>query len=172
MMVAPVRRVAVARVGRPHGLRGELRLDPAGGLPAGLGSYRTLLLEQRGVYTPVELEGERRNGRFLLAKFSGIDTPEQARAWTHATLWVDRAEMPPLADDEFYHADLVGCRVEDEGGAGLGEVVDVVAGGAHDLLVVREAGREWMLPVLARWVPAIEVDQRRIVVRLPEGLRE
>ena len=166
------RRVAAARVGRPHGLCGELRLDPLGGLPAGLGGYRILLLERRGVYTPVELEGERRNGRFLLVKFVGIDTPEQARAWTHATLWVDRDEMPPLGDDEYYHVDLLGCRVEDEGGAVLGEVVDVVASGPHDLLVVREAGREWMLPVLARWVPVIEVEERRVVVRLPEGLRE
>ena len=70
-------RVAVARVGRPHGLRGELRLDPLGGLPAGLGGYRTLLLEQRGVHTPVTLEGERRNGRFLLVKFNGVDSAEQ-----------------------------------------------------------------------------------------------
>ncbi len=167
-----VPRVAAARVGRPHGLGGELRLDPLGGLPAGLGGYRTLLLEQRGVYTPMALEGERRNGRFLLVKFAGIDTPEQARAWTHATLWVERDEMPPLADDEYYHVDLLGCRVEDEAGTVLGEVVDVVASGPHDLLVVREAGREWMLPVLARWVPSIDVEQRRVVVRLPEGLRE
>jgi len=166
------RRVAVARVGRPHGLRGELRLDSLGSLPTGLGGYQTLLLEQRGVHTPVELERERRNGRFLLAKFVGIDTPEEARAWTHATLWVNRDEMPLLADDEYYHADLVGCRIEDEAGAALGEVVDVVPGGAHDLLVVRDAGREWMLPVLARWIPVIEIERRRVVVRLPEGLRE
>ncbi|MDF1553052.1 MAG: ribosome maturation factor RimM [Deferrisomatales bacterium] len=165
-------RVAVARVGRPHGLGGELRLDPMGGLPSGLGGYRTLLLEQRDVFTPVVLEGERRNGRFLLVKFAGIDTPEQARAWTHATLWVPRDEMPSLAADEYYHVDLLGCRVEDEAGTLLGEVVDVVAGGAHDLLVVREAGREWMLPLLARWVPTVEVERRLVVVRLPEGLRE
>lgn len=165
-------RVAVARVGRPHGVGGELRLEAERSLPSGLGGYKSLWLEQRGVQTPVQLEGERRSGRFLLVKFAGVDTPEQARSWTHATLWVARDEMPPLADDEYYHVDLVGCRVEDESGAVLGEVVDVSSIGAHDLLVVREAGREWMVPLVARWVPVVEVAQRRLVVRLPEGLRD
>ena len=169
--MARPQRVALGRVGRPHGVLGEVRLDFPGGLSRGLRGYETLYLEQDGEFRRVELESERPHGRFLLAKFSGIETPDQARALTHATLWVERGEMPVLAEDEYYHADLLGCRVEDEAGALLGTVADVFANGDHDLLVIREGGREWMLPVLARWVLEIDLEGERVLVRPPEGIR-
>jgi 16S rRNA processing protein RimM len=164
--------VAVGRVGRPHGLHGEVRVDSLGGLPRGLGGYRNLYLGQGAELTRVQVDGERPHGRFLLIKLAGIDSPDQARRWTHATLYVERDEMPALEQGEYYFVDLLGCRVEDEAGSDFGTVADVFASGAHDVMVVREGAREWMLPVLARWVLSIDVAGKQVVVRLPEGLRE
>ncbi len=169
--MARARRVAVGRVGRPHGVRGEVRVDPRGGLPRGLEGYTRFYLDRDGAVTPVEVEEHRPHGRFVLVKFRGIDTPEAARTLTHAVLCVDRDELPPLAPGEYYHVDLLGCRVVDEDGADLGRVADVFASGAHDVLVVREDRREWMLPVVARWVVSIDCDAGVVVARPPEGLR-
>ncbi len=166
-----VRYVPVGRVGRPHGVRGEVRLDPRGGLPRGLEGYTRFYLGRGGEIRPARVEWHRPHGRWVLVKFAGVDTPEAARALTHAVLYVERSELPPLGEDEYYHVDLVGCRVADEAGADLGRVHDVLPTGAHDVLVIRQRGRrEWMLPVVAKWVLSMEGGGGVGVVRVPEGL--
>ncbi len=166
-----VRHVAVGRVGRPHGVRGEVRVDPRGNLPRGLQGYTRFYVDRGRGPEPIRVEHHRLHGRFVLVKFEGYDTPEAARELTHAVLYVDRAELPPLDEGEYYHADLPGCEVADEQGRILGTVVDVFDSGAHDVLVIRSGqGREWMLPVVRQWVLEIAPEAGRIVVRVPEGL--
>ncbi|RMG90671.1 MAG: 16S rRNA processing protein RimM [Candidatus Dadabacteria bacterium] len=165
------RHVAVGRVGRPHGVRGEVRVDPQGSLPRGLEGYTRFYLDRGRGPEPVGVEHHRIHGRFVLVKFEGYDTPEAARELTHAVLYVDRSELPPLGEGEYYHADLLGCEVVEENGDVLGRVADVFDSGAHDVLVIRtETGAERMLPVVAQWVLSIDVEAGRITVRVPEGM--
>ncbi|GAB4271486.1 MAG: hypothetical protein Kow0092_26280 [Deferrisomatales bacterium] len=167
-----MRYVAVGRVGRPHGVRGEVRVDPLGGLPRGLEGYSRFYLGRGEAIRPVEVEAHRPHGRWLLVKFAGVDTPEAARGLAHATLYVERDEMPPLEEGEYYYADVLGCRVVTEAGEDLGVVVDVFFTGGHDVLVVRAGhGREWMLPVVEAFVAAMDLAEGRIVTRGTEELR-
>jgi len=166
----PVRLVALGRVGRPHGVRGEVRVEIGGGTVHDLDGYSRVYLERAGERRPVEVEWSRPHGRFLLTKFRGCDDPEAARGLVHAVLYVDRAEMPALEDDEYYHADLLGCTVVDASDAELGRVKDVFPGGGHDVLVVETDGREWMIPVVASVVVELDLEGGRIRVALPEGL--
>lgn len=169
--MARAERVAVGRVGRPHGLGGEVRVEVGDGLPRGLRGYSRVYLGRGDDLQQVAVASARPHGRFLLMKFAGVDTPEAARALAHAVLYVERAEMPPLAEGEYYHVDLLGCRVLDEGGTELGRVRDVFPSGAHDVLVVgAEGGREWMLPVLASTVLEMDLPGRELRVRVPEGM--
>lgn len=165
------RYVAVGRVGRPHGLRGEVRIDPMGGLPQGLRGYTRFHLGRGDEIRPAEIVGHRSHGRFLLVKFAGVDTPEAARELTHATLYVERDEMPPLEEEEYYYADLIGCRVVDETGSDLGQVTDAFSTGAHDLAVVDCQGREWMLPIVSEYVVSMDLGEGRVTVQGTEELR-
>lgn len=164
--------VAVGRVGRPHGLRGEVRVDTLGTLPHGLEGYSRFYLEEGRGLREVHVESWRLQGRRLLVRFSGCTDPESARRLTHATLYVTRAEMPPLAEGEYYHADLLGCRVVDEAGGFLGHVVDVFSVGPHDVAVVSSGRSEWMLPLTLACVPTLDLARGEIRARVPEGLRE
>jgi 16S rRNA processing protein RimM len=154
-------------------VKGEVRIEVGSGMPRGLRGYSRVYLGRGEAPALAPLESVRFHGRFLLVKFRGVDDPEAARALGHAVLYVERGEMPPLEEGEYYHADLLGCRVVDEGGADLGRVLDVFASGAHDLLVVEApGGREWMLPVLESTVLAMDLEGGEIRVRVPEGLTE
>lgn len=167
------RYVAVGRVGRPHGVKGEVRIEVGSAMPRGLRGYSRVYLGREGDPELAAVESVRSHGRFLLVKFRGVGDPEAARALGHAVLYVERGEMPPLEEGEYYHADLLECRVVDEAGADLGRVLDVFPSGAHDLLVVGAPGkREWMLPVLESTVLAMDLEEREIRVRVPEGLAE
>lgn len=173
------RLVAVGRVGRPHGVRGEVRVEIGPGVAEGMRRYERLyLLPPKADVTkaqdrdPVKIGAWRTHGRFLLMKFEGVETPEQASALSGSTLCVERGALPPLGPGEYYHADLLGCAVRDEAGHLVGEVVDVLPTGAHDVLVISTGGREWMLPLMDETVPAMDLTAGELRVRVPEGLAE
>jgi 16S rRNA processing protein RimM len=92
----------------------------------------------------------------------GVDDRDAADALRAHQLWIERAELPALADDEYYLADLVGLEVvreRDGVSASLGRITGVTSNTAQDLLCVRLRGREWLLPALPPFIVAIEAQR-------------
>jgi 16S rRNA processing protein RimM len=117
----------------------------------------------------------------LVLKLRGIDDADSAAALRGATVRVPEDALPPLAEDEYYAARLLGATVVDVAGAVLGRVADVLPTGGTDLLVVdRAAGPEsegggadeLLIPLAREIVVGIDEDGGRITVRLPDGLLE
>jgi 16S rRNA processing protein RimM len=106
--------------------------------------------------------------------FEGVDGREAAEALRGHELWIDRAQLPALADDEYYLADLVGLEVVRERDGvceSLGRITGVTSNTAQDLLCVRLHGREWLLPALPPFIVAIEAQRVLVDVHddmLPE----
>jgi 16S rRNA processing protein RimM len=164
--------LVVGRIGRPHGVRGEVTVevrtdDPDARFAPG-SSLRTDPAE-RGPLTVAAVHP--RSGGLVLA-FEGVGSREEAEALRGIVLVVDSAELPEIEDaDEWYDHQLVGLAAVDPAGAALGEVADVVHAPASDLLVVRDAdGREHLVPFVRELVPAVDVPGGRVVVDPPEGL--
>lgn len=151
------RYVPVGVVGRPHGVRGEVRVDAHGGLPSGLEGYSRVFIDRGEGIEILDVEKTRIHGRFVLIKISGVDSPEAARSLIGSTLYVERSEMPDLDEGEYYHADVIDCSVEDENGIPMGRVVDVFSTGAHDVLTIRSGSLDWMLPVVSEYVEEVDV---------------
>jgi 16S rRNA processing protein RimM len=92
------------------------------------------------------------------ARLSGVATREEAEALKGTRLYAPRDRLPPLAEDEFYHADLIGLEVRDTGGAVLGTVKAVHDHGAGDLLeVARPGGETVLLPFTRAAVPTVDL---------------
>lgn len=92
----------------------------------------------------------------------GIDGREAAEALRGCELWIDRAELPALADDEYYLVDLIGLEVVRERAGvcdSLGRITGVTSNTAQDLLCVRLRGREWLLPAMPPFIVAIEPER-------------
>ena len=85
-------------------------------------------------------------------------------------LYVPREALPAPEEDEFYAADLIGCRVEAVDGAPLGEVKAVNDFGAGDVLEIHLNGAIWRLPFTLENTPQIDLKDRRIVADPPDGL--
>lgn len=165
MKPGPARLVAVGRLGRPHGVKGEIRLDPMGTMPRGLAGYGRFFIDG-GV--EVRIDGWRANGDTLLLQFAGIRDRDEVSALTGKSLFVPREDLPPLGEGEYYHTDLISAAVVDEEGRELGVVADVLPWGDYDMLSIRTGGKTWMLPVIGQYV--LEIAPGRIVARVPEGL--
>lgn len=165
--------VVVGRIGRPHGVRGEMTVevrtdDPD--LRFVPGAVFATAPSSRG---PLTVTGRRWHREVLLLVVEGVQSREAAEELRNTELLVDIADLPELDDPEcFYDHQLVGLAVRLTDESELGEVVAVRHDGG-DLLVVRAAdGRELLIPFVGAIVPTVDVAGGFLVVNPPEGLLE
>jgi 16S rRNA processing protein RimM len=164
-------RICVGAVAGAFGVKGEVRLKSFCVPPEAIAGYGPLWTED-GRSFAVTLTRPVAGG--LGARLSGVATKEAADALRGLRLHADRAALPVLPEDEYYHADLIGLAVRDPGGATLGHVRAVLNHGAGDLLeVAPEGGGEAVLvPFTRAIVPTVDLAAGCLVVDPPEGLFE
>ncbi len=169
--------VVVGRIGRPHGIRGEVTVDVRTDEPERrFGPGAVLRAEPpRGSasrHRMLTVARTRWHRDVLLAWFEEIPDRTAAEAARGIVLHasVDASERPD-DPEEFYDHQLVGLRAEDLTGADLGEVTALVHGGAQDLLVIRTPdGRDALVPFVRALVPEVDVADGRVVVADRPGL--
>ena len=161
-------RVVLAVVTGAHGIRGEVRLK----------SFAERLdygpLERSDGGAPLEILAVRRTKDGLIARLSGVNDRNTAKALKGIELSAARDRMPDPEPDEFYIADLIGLTAERPDGNLLGEVVAVHNYGAGDVIEVRlaEGGDTVLFPFTRATFPKIDTARRRLVIEPPEGLVE
>lgn len=160
-------KICVGAIGGAFGVRGEVRLKSFCAVPEDIATYGPLTTEDGSRRFGVKLTRPVNGG--LGARLSGVETKEQADALKGVTLWADRAALPSLPDDEFYHADLIGLEVADPGGAVLGRVRAVYDHGAGDILEVAGPGGVLLIPFTRAAVPTIDLAAGRIVADPPSS---
>lgn len=168
--------MTLARLIRAWGNRGALSAEPLGRTAEDFRDLRQVALRggRCGTRT-VEIEWVRAHRGRLIFKFRGLDTIAAARELAGAEVRIPRAQRRELPPEEYYQSDLIGCEVIERGQARpLGRVTGWQEYGAAALMEVDTGARgEPLLVPFARSI-CVEVDvaARRIVVELPEGLKE
>jgi 16S rRNA processing protein RimM len=163
-------RVCVARIGAPHGVRGEVRFQVFTEDPLALARYGPLETEDGS--QRFEIEQLRPAKQFFVARLRGVGDRTAAERLNNVALYVPREKLPPTEDDEtFYHADLIGLAAVDRAGDPLGTVLAVRNFGAGDLLEIQPTGRNAtvLLPFNAATVPTVDIAGGRIVIVPPDG---
>ena len=162
--------LCVAVITGAHGLGGALKVKTFTSEPEGLGNFAAL---RDDAGQAVSLRIERIQKGVVIARIEGVGDRTGAELWKGRRLYVARDALPGLASEEFYHADLLGLRVEDVDGTDLGRVVAIHDYGAGDLLDIEtDDGKSLVLPFTKAIVPVIDLAAGRIVVAPPPGLRE
>lgn len=166
----PAERICVGAITGAFGVAGEVRLKSFCAEPAAIADYGPLFTKDGSRSFVVKLTRPVAGG--LGARITGVKTKEEADALRGTELYVDRARLPSLPDDEFYHSDLIGLQVLDTGGADQGRVVAVHNHGAGDILEIAGPARKsaLMLPFTLAAVPTVDLAAGRVIVDLPEGL--
>ena len=172
-MVGQGQWIPVAKVGRPHGVRGELRVFPFASGSQTLLEVREVQISSRSGQKHFTLRRCRRAKDFLILALEGVDDRQRAQGLTGAQVLVDVSDLPQLDEGEFYHRELIGFSVEDDEGVSLGVLEEILDTGGHDTLVVRDrdAGFEFMIPFVEDMVE-VDEGQEKLVVTPPQGLIE
>jgi 16S rRNA processing protein RimM len=164
--------VIVGRIGRPHGIRGEVGVEVRTDEPdRRFAVGATVLTDTTPTRTLTVTSARWHSGR-LLVGLAGVPDRTAAEALRNVVVLseVDEDEKPEDSD-EFYDRDLVGLAVRDESGAEVGSVAGVVHLPGQDLLEVsRPDGRTVLVPLVAELVPTIDVGAGFLVVADRPGL--
>jgi 16S rRNA processing protein RimM len=167
--------LVVGRVGRPHGVAGEVSVEPRTDEPDRRFAVGSVLIARApdGAVRPggLTVAGVRRHQGRLLVRFAEIVDRTAAEVFRGTLLEVPLdPEESPADPEEFYDHQLVGLRVEVDGVA-VGTVASVRHTGAQDLLEVRlEDGTEALVPFVSALVPVVDVAGGRLVVDDRPGL--
>lgn len=107
----------------------------------------------------------------VLLRLAGINTPEEAQACQGLYVRIGHDQAQSLEAGQYFHWQLIGAQVNDEAGAPLGILAEIIETGANDVYVIRsETGPELLLPAIAEVIRQVDTDQGTITVRLLPGL--
>ena len=152
----------VGEIGRPHGVRGLVRLRAFTEDPAAIAAYSPLTDESGARRFAVTLKGGD------IAAIDGVADRDAAQRLTGTRLFVERDRLPAPAEEEFYLADLIGLLAVTEAGERLGAIRAVEDHGGGPFLVVQGERTEHLLPFTRAVVPVVDVAGGTVTV-VPPG---
>jgi 16S rRNA processing protein RimM len=163
--------VVLGSLARAHGVHGEIRVRLFVESFGEFGQLKKVYLRNGDrPMRPVKVEGIRRHQDWILMKLHGVGNREQARELTGTEVLIERDFLPELSEDEYYWTDLIGLDVFDPEDKKLGPVVNMLATGADDLLVLKINDREVFIPFRSEMVLEVDLECGKIVVDPPQGL--
>jgi 16S rRNA processing protein RimM len=167
--------VPLAAVGRPHGVRGEVRVHPFNKDSDLLLQLDEVLVRwddgpRKGEEHEVSIDGARIGNDALLVKLHGVDDRDAAEEVRGAHLLARRRAFPPLEAGEFYACDVEGAEAFDPEGASLGRVRSLTSYPSVDILMIEGPRGRYEVPLVDAYVESVDTAAGRVVIRSLEGL--
>src|SRR5438270_5657622 len=170
--------VTIARVAKTQGRHGEVAATLLTDFPELFETRRKLFVlgdsgKQSGPAERRRLDLDEHwfHKGMVVLKFAGVDSISDAEMLVGSEIQIPRSERAALGSDEFYVSDLAGCTVTDSGKE-IGRIKDVQFGSGEAPLLVIEGEKEYLVPFAAAYIEKIALEQKRLEMKLPEGLLE
>ena len=154
-----------------HGVRGEVKVYPTTDDPRRFRRLKEVVLDTGKEKMNLEIEGVKFFKQFVILKFKGLDNINDIEKYRQKSLYVTRKNAVRLQRDEYFIADLIGLKVQDEDGKELGTVKDVIETGANDVYEVEMAdGKSLLLPAIKQCILNVDGENGMMQVHVLEGL--
>jgi 16S rRNA processing protein RimM len=174
--------VTIARVAKTQGRHGEVAATLLTDFPELFESRRKLFALDHGgnakqsgaadaARRQLELDEHWFHKGMVVLKFVGVDSISDAEMLVGSEIQIPRSERAALGDSEFYVSDLIGCTVSDSGRE-IGRIKDVQFGSGEAPLLVIQGEKEYLVPFAAAYIEKIVLEQKRLEMKLPEGMLE
>lgn len=147
----------MGRVMAPWGVKGALKIEPFGSGSGNLCRYSAWWVGKPGKLSEVAVVECRAHGAYLVARFRGCDSPEQAGAYRGAEVALRREDLPKPAEHEFYQVDMIGLEVVNGQGERLGRVAGFITTGANDVMRVAHESGERLVPATAEVIRKVDL---------------
>lgn len=161
----------VGVISNTHGIKGEVKVFPTTDDIERFNDLREVLLDTGKELIPLKITEVKFFKNLAILKFDGVDSINDIEKYKGKDLLITREQAVPLAENEYFICDLVGCIVVTESGEPVGELTDVLQTGANDVyLVTAPDGEEILIPVTEECVKEVSIEQKKVVVHLLEWI--
>ncbi|MCX8131945.1 MAG: ribosome maturation factor RimM [Clostridia bacterium] len=161
----------IGKIVNTHGIKGELKVIPLTDDPERFIKLKKVYIERNSVQEEAEIEGVKFFKSMVIIKLKGMDDMNAAETLKESYILVDRKNAVKLAEYSYFICDLIGCEVFDEKRGRLGILHNIIKTGSNDVYIVKgEENKEILIPALKTVVKEISVEDKKIMVCLPEGL--
>ncbi|MEI3395526.1 MAG: ribosome maturation factor RimM [Clostridia bacterium] len=161
----------IGQIVNTFGIKGMVKIKPFTDDIRRFDDLKKVYIENNKSRKEYEIEEVKYHKEMVLIKFKGVETVEQAELLRNYYLKVKREDEPELDDGTFYIVDLLGLEVYSDEGNLLGKLEDIYNTGSNDIYVVKnELGKQLLLPAISDVIKDINLDEKRIVVHILNGL--
>ncbi|MGE7909056.1 ribosome maturation factor RimM [Lysinibacillus xylanilyticus] len=165
----------VGRIVNTHGIRGEVRVLSTTDFEEerfAVGIKLAAFKKDDKKPTWVTIESMRRHKNFILLTFEGMNNINLVEPFKEGMLKITKDQMTDdlLEENEYFFHDIIGCTIVSEEGETIGAVTDILQTGANDVWVVKGTKKEHYIPYIEDIVKEIDIDEKKIVIHVMEGL--
>lgn len=165
----------IGEIVNTQGIKGELRVIPHTDDVTRFELLKKIYVLRRGTLEEKEIRAVRYHKQFVLLKLKGVDDINTAEGYKGCEIQIPESEALPCGDNEYYIRDLYGMSVYNEEGELIGALSDVLFTGANDVYVVQRVNpedKDVLLPAIKSCILEVDTAQKKMVVKIPEGLLE
>ena len=160
----------VGQIVNTQGLKGEVRVYPFTDEIDRFDELEEFYLG-KDLNTTWEVERVRYKGNMVIMKIKGIDTVEMAEKLKNKFMYVSRENSRELDEDEYFISDMIGIDVYTVEGKHVGTLKDVLQYSANDVYVTKGLeNQEYMIPAMMKFVPTIDIDERKMIIDPIKGM--
>lgn len=154
-----------------HGLRGEVKVFPTTDDAARFKKLKKCFIRTKDKDIEVEKNTCKFFKNMVILSFKEFNNINEIEKYKGCDLYVTRENAVPLNEDEFYISDIIGAEVYEENGEKLGVISDVLKTGANDVFAVKLPDKkEVLIPVIKEFVPEMDVEHKKVTVKLMKGM--
>jgi len=158
--------VVIGQALKPFGIRGEIKIKVFTESLEAFENSSVLIFGE----TPHRVVSVRPHKGSALVALEGVDTPEQALELSGCLVKTEYRNLPGKEEDEYYWFELIGMKVSTVDGRDLGEITQITATGANDVIHVEGTYGEVLLPMIEDVVLEVDIEKKEMVVDPLEGL--
>jgi 16S rRNA processing protein RimM len=162
----------IGKVGKPHGLRGDVKIICYSGQPDNILDYKELVLVKNdgALSSPLDITKARVQGKGAVVSLNGVESREQAEEIQGSGVLIAIDDLPAVEGDEFYWHQFIGKKLVDMAGNRIGSVSSLFSNGAQDILVVTADNGEILIPMTKEII--VEESEDSLTIDAPPGLLE
>lgn len=161
----------VGKIVNTSGLKGLLMVSPLTDDITRFEDLETIYIQKAKELIEFKIQDVKYNKNMVLLKLEGIDDITEAEKYKNCYIKINREDAVELEEDSYFIVDIIGSEVFTEEGEDLGKVVDVLQTGSNDVYTVKTLdGKEILLPAIEDVIKNVDIENKKIVIHLMEGL--
>lgn len=161
----------IGQIVNTNGLKGFLKIKPFTDDITRFEDLETIYIQKNKELVKFKIQEVKYSKNMVLLKLAGIDDINEAEKYKNFYIKINRKDAVELEDNSYFIVDIIGCEVFTDENKLLGKVIDVFQTGSNDVYTVKtEDNKEILLPAIQEVVKEIDIENKKIVVHLMDGL--